>query len=100
VGNWGSWFSGSLFSRGSTKEADTWWHPPPEEFEEDNNPFGDVESCGKRANPDRIFLSSNQHKVEANEEVVTVTEVTEGKPSVDIAFDRYCNSEKGIGVAV
>lgn len=103
MGNFSGWVSGSLFSRGSRKEADTWWHPPSEELETDND-VGGIGYCGERANPDRSFMPSGQHKVEVNEEVVTVTEIREGKPSMDNAIQGFdkCSwtLEKGIGVAV
>lgn len=86
------------------EEADTWWHPPSEEFEQDNDVVGVVESCGKRANPDRSFLSSGQHKVEVSEEVAIVTEIRGRKPLMDIATQGFGRSSwdpgKEIGVAV
>lgn len=82
----------SLDSRRSRKEADTWWHPPPKETEQDNHLVSNIESCGKRANSDWDLWSSGEHRVEVKEEVMSVTEVTEGNPSVDIAiraFDQF-----------
>jgi hypothetical protein len=80
------WFGGSLFG---TKEADTWWHPPPEEFEKEDNITGHIECATKGADPDRNLLSVDRHKAEVKNGVVTVTEVVEGEPSVDITTRTY-----------
>lgn len=80
------WFSGSIFS---TKEADTWWHPPSDEFEKEDNITGHIECATKGADPDRNFLSVDRHKAEVKKGVVTVTEVGEGEPSMDITTWMY-----------
>lgn len=80
------WFSGSIFI---TKEADTWWYPPSDEFEKEDNITGHIECATKGADPDRNFLSVDRHKAEVKKGVVTVTEVGEGEPSMDITTWMY-----------